>query len=287
MYKLMDMLKQGRWMTLIFGFALTALTALTAQCQQTLIDQQNEPATNSRFWVPSGFTVAQEFVPSLPALSFVDIVAEGEAGRLTALQVEIHHGGISGNVVGTSWGLQIPAGSADVVRFTFGTSVPLIAGDVYVLTILPVSGGAWGIAYDPAGGYTVGRMLLDGQPQGGSDLWFDEGWVNPGPDDRRLILGISHDPFFPTVAVTAGSLTNTNPNRIRFYVEYSDDLLKWQPLQAASASTYTYGMTLLFPDLGAGSVPRRFYRAVDTTASTNTAARVNRTLFLLPLLPHE
>jgi hypothetical protein len=71
----MDMLKQGHWMTLVFGFALTAFTASPRGvnkllCQQTLIDQQNKPATNSLFWVPSGSTVAQEFVPSLSALSF-------------------------------------------------------------------------------------------------------------------------------------------------------------------------------------------------------------------------
>jgi hypothetical protein len=95
-----------------------------------------------------------------------------------------------------------------------------------------------------------------------------------GADDRTLNVGIygflGAPPTSTIVSVTVGSVSNQNPTMIAFYVEFSDDLSSWKPLQSFNACTngqptiatnLTNGQMALFLD--GTTTSHRFYRAVE------------------------
>ena len=275
-------------MSKILKFHEWIVIFLAATCavrgQQVVVDQHNEPTSGTLLWTSFPVIIAQEFIPSTNALNFVDFIAQGERDRFVTVQLEIRRGTISGEIVETGAVRLTPNGPEEVVHCAFLNPVPVSAGETYVLCIVPPTDGAgFGIGVDPTGGYPAGHCIVNGEPVNGYDFWFREGLESPalpGPDDRRLTMSIQRGPFegLMTVAVTAGSATNTNPNLITFYVEYSDDLVSWWLLLGGQTTTYTYGMRLLVIDFDAPTNRQRFYRAVDITSATNASQIVSKSI---------
>jgi hypothetical protein len=182
---------------IILIFYLCGHLILTAniRAQGVIIDQHNDQANprDLAYWTLGVMTpVGQEFVPTLNAMDFVDAAfttREGGFDTIT-MQVLIHESTITGPVVGAS-AMDTFSASAffgGVHRFEFPSTVPLVAGNMYVLDFvqqLPVGNF---IGTDPSMAYPGGQMIRGGAPFDGFDLWFREGVMVPEPSTSLLAL---------------------------------------------------------------------------------------------------
>ena len=154
----------------------TIFACATAAAQ--FVDQHNEPVGIGIYFAtsPSG-GVGQSFRPALNSLDFVElqIFNESPVGPASFF-VGIRAGSITGNLLGmsqfTTTPLPFPPGPT---HFDFPSSVPLTAGNTYVLEISEQVGGAgWGVRYGPGTDYANGQAFTGGNPVN-FDLWFREG----------------------------------------------------------------------------------------------------------------
>jgi hypothetical protein len=147
-----------------------------------IVDQINVAFTPSLFQNIRHFNpIGQEFTPTLSSLDSVELFTQdfGSAhnGLGGELVVNIRLGTINGQIVGTSLPVTLPDFFSGVTHFDYSSSVSLIPGSLYVIEVLVRSGDDWGIGSSggPSSTYSGGNQILQGVPQAGNDLWFQEG----------------------------------------------------------------------------------------------------------------
>jgi hypothetical protein len=154
----------------------------------TILDQTNTEPPQGKLSqsLLNFFPLGQSFTPTLTSMNFVNLLTEG--GRAT-VEVNTRMGSISGPILGTSLPTVIPfSNSPSVSSFRFSTPLKLIAGRLYVLQPLVVSGDTL-IGSMDTNNYVGGNQILGGVAQTKNDLWFQEGISVP---ERRgwLLLGM-------------------------------------------------------------------------------------------------
>jgi hypothetical protein len=197
-----------RFRLIQFSLLLACGIATGAHAQGLLTDQSLQPPPNTggsyHYDASIGSLVpatGQEFTPSLQGLDFVDVRLYGSAVGNT-FQIAIHEGIIAAPVLG----LSDPAVSSGTfpnneAHFTFSSTVPLVAGNLYVLEIIQGGGNSgWGIEIPSSAvvngqpvnmNYPGGRLIYNGVPQDSKDLIFREGIVVPEPGVTALgLLGV-------------------------------------------------------------------------------------------------
>lgn len=197
------------------------MLATAARGQGLLIDQSNTPSPASfgfRYWALSylgAAPIGQEFVPSFDSLDFVDLMLYGGGGTSTGtFAIRVHADSITAPILATSLPTLRNDGLERVTHFEFGSTVPLTAGNRYVIELsqLSVDSWEWGVA-ETGGGYDSGRMVWGGLPsvQGG-DLWFREGTVVPEPTVGALLaVGIAFLSLFRNRPVPKDAPPNSRP----------------------------------------------------------------------------
>ena len=142
----------------------------------------------------------QEFTPTLQGLDFVDVSLSNPAAAAGTFEIAIHQGTIVGPVLG----LSDPVVWSDTVsqsgdQFVFSSTVPLVAGDLYVLEIIQLAGDqGWTIEIPGSAvvngktidmNYPGGRLIYGGVPQDNLDMIFREGvFAVPEPNVNLLYL---------------------------------------------------------------------------------------------------
>ena len=149
------------------------------RAQGVSIDQRNDATSPSALFswdLKNGFPVAQEFVPQLAGLDFVDLVMGSvEVDPGATFQVTIRQSQITGTVLGTSEAVQgFGQAAPSIAHFTFASTVPLTPGNAYVLELL-YAPSRWTVGADPSAAYADGRMIGGGGSLDNYDLWFREG----------------------------------------------------------------------------------------------------------------
>ena len=85
---------------------------------------------------------------------------------------------MDGPIVGTSLPKSLNYGFMGISRFEFAASLPLVAGNTYVIEVVVAPGGGNVALGGGMNSYGQGRAILAGQPvpaSDDSDLWFREG----------------------------------------------------------------------------------------------------------------
>lgn len=144
---------------------------------------------NATYYAPMG----QEFTPAFSALDVVELMLEDASGSTLPgrIAVRIRDGTIAGTVVAESDTLTLPDNFRGTVMFRFAR-VPLQPQNRYVLEIVPVSSSF--LAERDGNGYAGGRLILSGQVQERSDLWFKEGALSPPPPEVPPEAAVAREP---------------------------------------------------------------------------------------------
>jgi hypothetical protein len=182
--------------------------ATGAHAQGLLTDQSLQAPTNTggiyhyealgKSLVPA---TGQEFTPSLQGLDFVDVnLFNSRATNTGTFEIAIHAGNITAPVLGLSAQVaRLEGFPQSNTHFTFSSTVPLIAGDLYVLEVIQLSGDSgWAIEVPTSAvvhgqtidmNYPGGRLIYAGVPQENQDMIFREGIVvTPEPHMTTLCL---------------------------------------------------------------------------------------------------
>lgn len=181
----------GVFLALIL-FRATSVLAEVDQ-EQIRCDECTEAfAYSIKYMAPVG----QEFTPTLSGIDALELLVrdfDSYDGLGATLQVNIRGDTITGPVIGVSIPVYVPNSEyfyPEVVRFDFGTTVALAPGKTYVIEIVHLDGGNFGVCgctdreEDP---YPNGRVITKyGPGDWWSDLWFREGMAPlgeapPGP----------------------------------------------------------------------------------------------------------
>lgn len=199
---------------------VACMVALGAETRRTIADEldiidQSQNEVDVVVGTPFRQPMGQTFIPSLTSIDFVelqmfDASLDSNGGSVF---VRIREDSKTGDIVGTSPIVhledcfQFPAGPgcgmiATVVapvRFDFFDSVPVTAGQSYLIEILHAGGDSLGVAFSSRNPYTNGAGFFDGSDAYalGVDLTFREGIVVPEPASAALLTA--------GVAVVAGS----------------------------------------------------------------------------------
>ncbi|NOT00505.1 MAG: PEP-CTERM sorting domain-containing protein [Phycisphaerales bacterium] len=149
--------------------------------------------------------MGQTFIPSLSSVDFVELQMfdASHDSNGGSVFVRIREESMSGDVVGTSPIVfledcfQFPAGPgcgmiATVVapvRFGFIDSVPLTAGQSYLIEVIHAGGDLLGVAFGLRNQYMKGAGFYDGSEgfSAGVDLTFREGVIVPEPTSVALL----------------------------------------------------------------------------------------------------
>jgi hypothetical protein len=196
-------------------FVLTILLGgtplIAAASDLAVIDQENVPTNMSGLLFPY-FSVGQEFTPELAGLDTVVLWSRYGPASDTTVQVVIRRGTITGPVMGASLETPLTAGWIGEIQFEFPSLVFLMPGSVYVIELLSVDGDDWFVQYDNNGSYPDGRMITNGTPSDGIDLWFQEGLIDTVPHDRKSCM----DDLWSVMTRTDGSIFENQGLCIRY-----------------------------------------------------------------------
>jgi hypothetical protein len=192
----------------VVGLLLCAAQSASAS---PIVDQSYLPFNSAgeayNLWSNDGnLPLGQQFVPTLPSLSFVNLwledAATGTNGSGT-IQVEIRSGSISGTILGTATAVVPPGrntgGGNTLTQFNFSSPISLTPGATYVIdaaqiapiTITPPNES--NINFLWIGGptnnstYAPGEAYIKGTLQPTFDFAFDEGVLSL-PEPATCVL---------------------------------------------------------------------------------------------------
>src|SRR5688572_15257611 len=145
-----------------------SLLPTTSGAQGTFIyDQQSaSEGTVGEFSVNvlSNQPVGQSFRPALGSLDFVRLYfINGGVGGSAYLNLRSNS--IDGPIIATSQSVTLPDAYKGYSNFFFPSSVPLVAGDVYVFQPVILSGTGWLLNYHNGFGYAQGAAIFGGVQQ--------------------------------------------------------------------------------------------------------------------------
>jgi hypothetical protein len=164
----------------------TQVDAVDQQVRGFSADAPFQQYSETYFAVPSA-PLAQEFVPSLSRMDYVDLYTgqlpmPDHAVNGTLFNVVVRQGGITGPVVGSSVG---GAGccAPHMTRTVFSDPVMLTPGSTYVMEFNYLT-GPLGIGFGavPAEAYTKGDLIYGGIRSTAYDLVFSEGMIVTVPE---------------------------------------------------------------------------------------------------------
>jgi len=193
-----------------FLLLLSCVIASGSYAQGLLIDQSLQPPVFTgggyQFFhydavLPSLVAeTGQEFTPSLQGLDFADVNLYNRIATNTGtFEIAIHQGNIASPVLGLSdQVVRSAASSQSNTHFAFSSTVPLVAGDLYVLEVIQLAGDSgWTIEVPVSAvvngqtidlNYPGGRLIYGGVPQDNQDMIFREGITVPEPGATTLCL---------------------------------------------------------------------------------------------------
>jgi hypothetical protein len=176
----------------LFALLLATSAAITQGTFQ--YDQQSLgfPAPpNVLYDIQSYGPIGQSFIPSLPAVGFVQLeLFDGHPnnGLGATVYVNLRSNSIAGPLLGSSDPVllpDIPSGGG-VTNFFFSGPVTVSPGTTYFFEIEVQSGDLW--RANMAGDYSSGVAYIQGSSQPFYDLWFREGIIVPEPSAKWLVL---------------------------------------------------------------------------------------------------
>ena len=207
---------------LIILFTICAISS-TARADYYFIVDQSHMANVDSWHNLSYHKFAQEFLPSFSSMDTVDVAIHTNEGAI--LRLNIRDGSVDGYLIGTSEELYLPPLFTDMAHFIFASPVPLVPGDSYIIDVRLVGGSADIASSFEGGGYSEGRMFIDGinTPTDDSDIIFRTGLLqsdlieikkggntlcgNTNGSDRLRIAILSSDLF---------DATTVNPDTVSF-----------------------------------------------------------------------
>jgi hypothetical protein len=173
---------------------IASLLSFSAYAQGTFVyDQQSsieglngESSASIQSLQPMG----QSFTPLFSSVGFIRLrLARETFGSLGAsIYMNLRENSITGNILGASSLVSLPAGFIGYTNFFFSTPVAVTPGTTYFFQPVIGSGDPFGAAAYNGFDYAGGTAYSQGAAVPGFDLWFREGIVVPEPSVAWLLL---------------------------------------------------------------------------------------------------
>ncbi len=162
--------------TAIVLLTLALLLMFTASYAVTIVVDQSHLTASDGAHNLASFKFDQMFRPSISSLDVVEIDVQGGAG--TILRLNIRQGGLTGPIVGTATAsFPFTTAASGLTQFVFDNTLIVVSGNSYTIDLSLLSGSSF-VLWVGGGGYTGGKVYIDGSPVNG-DMRFQTGTLAP------------------------------------------------------------------------------------------------------------